>query len=142
MTSWPTMTDYQEALQNPRTSFADPELQHGTPVLNQLGLPKPITGAFASVYQVAANGHQYAVRCFLRYHPDQAQRYAAISDYLAQVRLPYTVEFKLQQQGIRVRGAWYPILKMEWIHGDPLDVYIERHRASTVLRNLRTASPS
>ena len=137
MTSWPTMTDYQEAMQNPRYSFGDPELQRGTPVLNMLGLPKPITGAFASVYQIASGGHQYAVRCFLRYHADQAQRYAAISDYLQQVRLPYTVEFNLQPKGIRVRGEWFPILKMEWINGQSLDGYIEQHLDHpAVLRNL------
>lgn len=137
MTSWPTMTDYQEAIQNPRYSFSDPELQRGAPVLNMLGLPKPITGAFASVYQIASNGHQYAVRCFLRYHADQAQRYAAISNYLQQVRLPYTVEFNLQPRGIRVRGEWFPILKMEWINGQSLDGYIEQHLDHpAVLRNL------
>ncbi|HML20769.1 MAG TPA: hypothetical protein PKD09_03905, partial [Aggregatilinea sp.] len=137
MTSWPTMTDYQEALQNPRYSFSDPELQRGTPVLNMLGLPKPITGAFASVYQIASNGHQYAVRCFLRYHADQAQRYAAISNYLRLARLPYMVEFNLQPKGIRVRGDWFPILKMEWINGQPLDSYIEQHLDHpAVLRNL------
>ncbi|WP_119069516.1 hypothetical protein [Aggregatilinea lenta] len=137
MTSWPTMTDYQEAMQNPRYSFSDPELQRGTPVLNMLGLPKPITGAFASVYQIASGGHQYAVRCFLRYHADQAQRYAAISNYLQQVRLPYTVEFNLQPKGIRMRGEWFPLLKMEWINGQSLDGYIEQHLDHpAVLRNL------
>lgn len=125
--SWPTMTDYQEAIQNPHFCFSDPELRSGTPVLNVLGLPKPITGAFASVYQMNCGKRQYAVRCFLRYFPDQQQRYAAIGNYLEQVKLPYMVSFKLLQQGIRVQGQWYPILKMEWLDGVPLNIAIEQN---------------
>ncbi len=135
--SWPTPMDYQEAIQNPRFCFADRELQRGTPVTNTWGLPRPISGAFASVYQLACNGKQYAVRCFVKYHPDQAQRYAAISEQLRRVRLPYMVTFNMLNQGIRVRGDWYPILKMEWIDGLPLNTYVERHLYdSDLLRNL------
>lgn len=125
--SWPTMTDYQEAIQNPSFCFTDRELRQGTPVLTPLGLPKPISGSFASVYQLNCNGRHYAVRCFLRYHADQAQRYAAISEALARAHLPYMVTFDLIPEGIRIQNTWYPILKMEWIDGLPLHTYIERH---------------
>ena len=47
--AWPSISDYQEAIQNPRVSLADPELRQGTTVCNRLGLPMPITGGFASV---------------------------------------------------------------------------------------------
>ena len=123
--SWPTMTDYQEAIQNPHIGFVDPELQRGVPMLDQLGLPKPITGGFASVYQMNCNGRRYAVRCFLRYHQDQQHRYDIISGYLQQARLPYMVGFEFLKQGIKVRGRWYPILKMEWVDGNPLNSFIE-----------------
>jgi len=131
--SWPTMTDYQEAIQNPSFCFADRELRQGTPVLTPLGLPKPISGSFASVYQLNCNGRHYAVRCFLRYHEDQAQRYAAISDTLARARLPYMVTFDLIEEGIRIQNTWYPILKMEWINGLPLHTYIEHHLDDSAL---------
>ena len=125
--SWPTMADFQEAIQNPAICFDDPELRVGRPVLNALGLPKPITGAFASVYKVQCEASNYAVRCFLRYHPDQELRYAAISDYLSRFQLPCMVTFKMLKKGMLVRGQWYPILKMEWIEGLPLTAYIEQH---------------
>ncbi|MBK8050775.1 MAG: hypothetical protein IPK16_28920 [Anaerolineales bacterium] len=126
--AWPTPQEYNEAIQNPRTAFADPELQLGQPVLTKLGLPRPITGAFASVYQlVCPNQRIYAVRCFLREFGDSQERYAAISDHLARANLPYTVNFTYLDQGIRVGRQWYPILKMEWIDGETLHGYVARH---------------
>lgn len=124
---WPSPSDYQDTVQNPRIAFADPVLRDGTVVRDALGLPKPISGSFATVYQVDHRGRRYAVRCFLRHVPDIAQRYAAISAYLRQVSLPCTVEFHFLSQGIRLRGQWFPILKMDWIEGERLDVYVARH---------------
>ncbi len=126
--SWPTPQEYNEAIQNPRTAFADPELKHGQPVLTPLGLPRPITGGFASVYQiVTAPQRTYAVRCFLREFGDYQERYAAISAHLAANPLPYMVNFAFLPQGILVGGRWLPILKMEWIDGESLHTYVERN---------------
>jgi serine/threonine protein kinase len=119
------MSDYQEAIQNPRICFADPELQSGVPKTNVIGLPQPITGNFASVYQLKCRHKTYAVRCFLRNHPDLEQRYAAIGQHLKRNRLPYMVDFDLIKQGILVRGQWYPILRMEWLNGISLHRYVE-----------------
>src|SRR5579871_4397458 len=149
---WPTPQDYNEAVQNPQSNFDDPELQTGTPELTPLGLPRPITGGFASVYKLKCGARDWAVRCFLREFADQQHRYAAISRHLSAARLPYTVGFEYLPKGIRVRGQWYPILKMEWVHGVPLNVYIEHHlhdpaalqlladRWVTLVRTLRRAN--
>jgi|LSQX01.1.fsa_nt_gb serine/threonine protein kinase len=126
---WPTMSDYQDAMQNPGLSFADPELRSGIPVTDRLGLPRPITGGFASVYQVVSNGRKWAVRCFLRHHQDSEQRYAVIGRTLSSSRLPYTVAFQYLRDGIRVKNKWYPILKMEWVDGEPLHTYVAKHRS-------------
>jgi serine/threonine protein kinase len=121
------MSDYQEAIQNPNTCFSDTELQQGTPVLNNLGLPKPISGGFACVYQLLCGSRYYAVRCFLTKQLEQEKRYKVISDYLSKIKLPYMVGFEFLSQGIKVNGQWYPILKMEWIDGDPLNIYLEKN---------------
>lgn len=123
--AWPTPQEYNEAIQNPRTAFADAELLAGEPELTPLGLPRPITGAFASVYKlVCPNQRTFAVRCFLRKFGDAQDRYAAISAHLAQVQLPYMVHFTYLADGIRVNRRWYPVLKMEWVDGIPLHTYI------------------
>jgi Tol biopolymer transport system component len=123
---WPTPQDYNEAVQNPELAFADPELQVGRPELTPLGLPRAITGGFASVYKLQCPQRTWAVRCFLRQFHDYERRYDAISKHLARVQLPYTVGFTFLRKGISVRGQWYPILKMEWVPGEPLNVFLER----------------
>lgn len=128
--SWPTPQDYNEALQNPRSNFDDLDLRNGTPELTPLGLPRPITGGFASVYRIQSNMGQWAVRCFLRDFADHQERYAAIGRHLAAARLPYTVGFQFLDKGIRVRGKWHPILKMEWIEALSFRDYIEDNIAS------------
>ena len=134
---WPTGQDYNEAVQNPSSAFADPDLIFGQPTLDALGLPRPITGAFAYVYKFRCGARTWAIRCFQREFKDQQARYVAIGDYLRQYRLPYTVDFDFLDKGICVRGQWYPILKMEWVQGEPLNDYIRSHLSdSTALTGL------
>ena len=125
--SWPTMSDYQEAIQNPVNCFTDAALKAGMPALNALGLPQPVTGGFCSVYQVASGKSRWAVRCFLHNIEDIRDRYSKISGYLRGNRVKHMVGFEYVSQGIKVRKDWHPVLKMEWVDGDTLDVWIEKH---------------
>ena len=135
--SWPTPQDYNEAIQSPQLNFFDPELKGGTVDTTNLGLPRPITGGFASVYRVRCNNREWAVRCFLREFADQQQRYESISKHLLTNKLPYTVGFDFLPQGIKVGGKWYPILKMEWVKGELLNKYIKQNlKNSAALLNL------
>jgi len=125
--TWPAPTDYLEAIQDPSFCFSDPELRDGVPSKDNLGLPRPISGGFACVFQINCKASKYAVRCFLRYHRDQEKRYEIINRHLEQSHLPCMVSFNFINKGIKVRGQWYPILKMEWIDGEPLNTYIEKN---------------
>src|SRR5665213_2509640 len=124
---WPTPQDYNEAIQNPHINFRDPDLKAGQPELTILGLPKPITGGFASVYRVQSGSHDWAVRCFLSECRDQRNRYDMISRYLGQTHIPYVVGFTFLDQGIKVGSRWHPVLKMEWVHGVSLNDFIGKH---------------
>jgi serine/threonine protein kinase len=125
---WPTPQDYNEAIQAPTVCFADQELKAGKPEHGPTGMPRPISGSFASVYRMNCGSRVWAVRCFTREVDDQQKRYDAISSYLRAVKLPCFVEFEFIKQGILVNGQWYPILKMEWIDGETLDKYLEKNR--------------
>jgi len=124
--AWPTPQDYNEAIQNPRSAFADPDLGNGQPELNQLGLPRAIAGNFACVYKIQTSGQRWAARCFSREVSDQQRRYEIISTYLTKTALPYTVQFTYIPTGIKVLGKTYPLLKMEWVQGESLTAFVGR----------------
>ncbi|MFN8564956.1 MAG: hypothetical protein U0703_25780 [Anaerolineae bacterium] len=112
-------------------------MRGGKVITNRLGLPRPISGNFATVFEVETDNCKWAVRCFLREVTTQQQRYAAISAHLRQHPLPFMVNFEYLPEGIRVRGKWFPILKMDWTPGIRLDTYIEQHlNAPQQLRRL------
>jgi hypothetical protein len=124
--AWPLSQDYNEAVQDPRANFRDPELQAGQAMTNALGLPRPRSGTFADVYEIdcPATSTKWAVKCFTRQVPGLRDRYAAVSDHLRRARLPFTVDFTYLDEGIRVAGRWYPVLKMQWVEGLPLNDFV------------------
>lgn len=129
---WPSPQDYAEAIQSPLSSLSDPELQRGQVQLNALGLPRCLSGAFATVFCMECSGKKVAVRCFLSNIKEQEERYAEISKFVLTDDLPYTVGFEYQKEGIQVRGEWYPILKMEWVEGETLGNYLEKVKESDI----------
>ncbi|OAI41688.1 hypothetical protein AYO40_02525 [Planctomycetaceae bacterium SCGC AG-212-D15] len=122
---WPLSQDYNEAIQNPASSFADPELRQGEAATNALGIPMPRSGNFADVYEVTTPRGKWAVKCFTRQIPGLRERYREISAYLKQTPLPFMVDFTYLEQGIRVRGDWYPVLKMQWVEGFTLNQFVK-----------------
>jgi hypothetical protein len=123
---WPLPQDYNEALQNPRSSFSDLELRQGQVVFNMQGLPEPCSGNFADVYAVDCpeTKTKWAVKCFTREIHGLRERYREIGNHLRQARLPFTVDFQYLEQGIRIAGRWYPALKMHWVEGLPLNAFV------------------
>jgi hypothetical protein len=117
--AWPQTLDYNEALQAPASCFRDAELCQGLPERDGAGLPRPYAGNFADVYRVhcPATGRTWAVKCFTREVPGLRQRYQAIHAHLRQARLPFLVDFHYLDEGVRVGGRWYPVLKMHWVEG-------------------------
>jgi WD40 repeat protein len=149
---WPLSQDYNEAIQDPPSSFSDPDLQNSNPTTNALGLPTLCSGNFADVYQMRNGTRSWAVKCFTREVPHLRERYLEIGSYLQEVRVPFTVPFKYLDQGIRIGHRWFPILKMDWIEGPTLNQFIKQnlHKPNTLeklaklwialARNLRSAN--
>ena len=135
--AWPLSQDYNEAIQSPASNFADPDLKRGQPFVGPLGIPMPHSGNFADVYQVRCpDGSCWAVKCFTRVASGLRERYRAISRRLRRVRLPFMVDFTYLDQGIRVAGRWYPVLKMEWVEGQTPNQFLgERVNEPAVLES-------
>lgn len=121
---WPTLQDYNEAIQTPRVCLRDLELSESLPYTGALGLPRAITGAFASVYRMHREDKDYALRLFLNDIEDRAERYHLIGDYVQHDDLVYTVTFDFLSEGIQIHNQWLPVVKMDWVDGEHLDEYI------------------
>jgi hypothetical protein len=127
MRPFPSGADYVAALQHTTRCFGDPQLRGAVPDRTPLGLPKPISGQFASVFGVTStSGKRYAVKCFTRDVPDQARRYQAITNHLAPISQQWKVGFEYVPHGVLV-DAWYPILKMDWVKATDLTSWIDGH---------------
>ncbi|MFJ8474019.1 hypothetical protein [Kitasatospora sp. NPDC094011] len=131
---FPSGRDYQEALQHPQLCFSDPDLKVAVPELTKLRQPRPISGAFASVFSLTnqSTGRRYAVKCFTRHIPDQEQRYQAISRQLEAVdqttlSQPWKMGFEYLPDAIHVGLGRYPVLKMEWVEGVTLSTWLDHH---------------
>lgn len=126
--NWPSHTDYQDAIQSPQLCFQEAELKAATIATDMLGMPRVMSGNFASVYELtSATSKHYAIRCFVRQVANQQVRYNLLTRHLQAVSLPYLVGFEFQLRGIRLRNEWYPIVKMDWVSGVPMHIYVEEH---------------
>lgn len=138
---WPSASQYQAALQNPGRALGDPELRQGTPLRNA-GLPAPFAGAFADVYQLECpSGDTWAVKCFKRDAPERDLRYQLVGERLRDLGLPFLTDFQWLdgERGVRVDGEWFPVVKMRWIEGRPLnEVVAESLGRPETLRDLQT----
>lgn len=117
---WPSLQDYNEAMQNSQMTLGDKELRAGKLQLQQFGLPYVVSGAFACVYKITCANTDYAIRCFSTPVHDQSERYRRMSNFICSDNLPYTMDFHFMEKGILLNGQWFPLVKMEWIHGESL----------------------
>ena len=123
---WPSLQDYREAMQCPSQNFLDPDLASGQIAIDKLGLPRPASGNFASVYKVRCDGKLWAVRCFLQ-NKLKAEHYHEIQKTIRLFGPNFLMPFQYQENGLIVAGRAFPIMKMEWCRGEPLNEWIGKH---------------
>ncbi|MCP2095009.1 MULTISPECIES: hypothetical protein [Actinosynnema] len=124
--AFPSGAAYAEALQNTALCFRGTALENGLVRTDALGRPRAISGNFASVFSVTTpDGAEHAVKCFTREVPEQADRYRAVGAHLAHLRADWAVGFEHVDRGVLVAGAWYPVLRMEWVRARNLIRWIE-----------------
>ncbi|MGE3335522.1 MAG: hypothetical protein AB7I36_17905 [Rhodospirillaceae bacterium] len=123
---YPQIVEYNDAIQHPQSAFSDPELQRGLVEQTPLGLPLALSGGFALTYKIQSGAKRFAVRCFHREVPEAQAKYAAISAKLKSLSSSYFVNFAFDPRGIRVGQTPVPIVKMDWVEGDTLGVYLEK----------------
>lgn len=138
--AYPTLEQYNEALQNPKHHLLDPELQVGSVRTSGLGLPIAMCGGFALTYTVTSGSKKFAVRCFHKESAELERRYAAISRRLKSLPGEYFLPFDFMPSGIRIKGSTYPVVKMAWAKGETLSEFMEREYVNpSALHRLRSS---
>jgi serine/threonine protein kinase len=130
--AYPTIEQYQEALQHPATAFVDPLLAKGKIRSSGLGTPLVASGGFALTYGVECGTKKYAVRCFHREAKGLERRYAAISNKIKSLSSDYFVEFEFQAKGVKIGTQTWPIVKMAWATGETLGEFVESNFTNKV----------
>lgn len=136
--AFPSGREYQEALQNTDMCLRDHDLRGAQPQANNLGLPRPISGQFASVFSLTSTtGRRYALKCFTSHVRDQQDRYEAISNKLSGIdpgslSQPWRIGFNYVPDGILVNGSRFPVLKMDWVEAVTLSTWLDHHFTDSV----------
>jgi hypothetical protein len=123
---WQLPLDHAEALQHPLRCFAEPELKRAQVISDPEGNPLAISGQSAEVYEVRSQlSHQrWAIKCYRAETPGLQQHYAALAEYLLPINLPCLMAFQYLDRGLCVRGHWFPVVKMRWADGVPLNAFV------------------
>ncbi len=126
---WQLPPEHVEALKHPLRCFQDTELKRTQLLVGSGGKPLARKGKLAEVYQARAvsNAQRWAVKCYREEISTLEPHYRLLTERLSQVDIPYLLPFQFVDNGLCVRGRSYPILKMAWADGIPLNVYVEEN---------------
>ena len=130
--NYPLVTEYIESIR-----FSTENLDKWKslePVLDSSGDVVMSNGGFAVVFKMRDrdSGRFYALKCFLRDQPGRAEDYAMIASELEYASSPFLLKFEYLDKELFVDAKGcdeneFPVLLMDWVDGEPLDVYVRRH---------------
>lgn len=125
---WPLRDDYQKAVLDPQRNVRDARLHAMRVEMKKMGafeVPFSRNGNFGAVYKFSNQRMAYALKVFADSQPDRELRYSLIHRHFASHSAARSlVSFSYEPNGIRIRGAWYPTLVMDWAEGDTLRIYL------------------
>ena len=141
---YPSRSEYCSFIRNPKIAFRkkDPrtkiEYDLDSSLVNGQSVEKTkfdgtkelwsASGSFAIAFKYKTFSPQqiWAVRCFYRSNFNVKEHYQNALIYLRKSYCrSYFVNFSFLEEGIRVLGKCYPILKMEWIEGENIKKFIK-----------------
>ncbi len=132
MVQYPTISEYVNAIKNSADNFD--KLVHLKPELDNQGDPARSSGGFAVVFKMRDEdtGQLYAIKCFTEEQENRAKAYEEITKELRKYKSPYLLDVEYLPKELFVDTAMsketeFPVLKMNWVDGDTMEVYITKN---------------
>ena len=127
---YPTISEYIDAIRSAEDNFD--ELRDLRPVMDADGNPVMSSGNFAVVFKMTDGEKCYAIKCFTKDQPGRADAYKLIEQELAPINSPYIVNLRYLENELYVdtrqtSETQFPVLRMDWVEGKPLDVFIQEN---------------
>ena len=129
---YPLISEYIDAILSAEDNMAT--LNNLSPVLDDRGRPMMSSGNFAVVFKMKSvdTGRCYAIKCFIKDQEGRAEAYQRISEELEFVSSPYFLHVQYLENELFVDTTQtdqeeFPVLKMEWMEGKPLDAYLREN---------------
>jgi hypothetical protein len=125
-TTFPTITDYVEAVQDPMETFRERKLQRAEFVLDpRWQVPRPASGNAAVVFRATVAGRDQALRFFIQEDVSEKRRYTALDRHFYTNGLADCVaRTTWVDEAIRIDDRWWPMVQMEWVDGETLDAHV------------------
>lgn len=85
------------------------------------------SGSYAVVFKVRSEQKTAAIRCFLNSDNENIERYKTLANHLKKINTPWQVDCTFLDDEIQVEGAYYPVLKMDWIDGQLINQFVSQN---------------
>lgn len=137
--TYPLLTEYIDSILMAEENFAT--LTDLRPVLDDMGKPVMSSGNFSVVFKMKniKNDKLYAIKCFTKEQEGREDAYRLISDEMMTCnRNSYMISLSYLHNELYVESrvspyTEFPIVKMEWVDGLTLDMYIKKHKNDDVI---------
>ncbi len=133
---YPSVSEYREAILSAEDNFK--ELYSLRPVIDSHGYPVMSSGNVAVVFKMRddKDGKFYAVKCFIKDQVGRDESYRKIADELETVSSSYILPLRYLEKELFVDSLQcdreeFPVVVMEWVEGESLDVYVKKHLTDT-----------
>ena len=129
---YPLLSEYVGAITQASENLD--QLKHLEVVQDEHGEPYRSSGAFAVVFKMRDPHTErfYALKCFTDEQIERAEAYRKIEEELEMVGGSYFTSMRYYERELFVdssvsRESEFPVLLMDWVEGETMDLYIREH---------------
>ncbi|MEO7717705.1 MAG: hypothetical protein ABIY70_16015 [Capsulimonas sp.] len=130
--NFPAINEYTFAMNHPADCLLDGGMKRMIVSRKGINGPKPICGRFGAVYQMCSPeaDEYWAVKFFISDVARRSDHYRKIANFRRELAVDCLVPVEYFAEGIRTDKGVFPVVKMPWVQGETLDVFVERNIAN------------